>query len=333
MQKKIIALAVAAAFSAPAFAADVTVYGIADAAVINKSVTGLKSSMFMISGGLSTSRIGVKAVEGLDNGMTAIAHVEYALDIGSSDTVGSARREMVALAGDFGTVAAGFLPTTGYDWQVMYDPLAGSAVTPLQAVNSSFLIGTAAGAKRAQHALAYISPKMGDVTVAVNYSTNLADALVQPASGATTGNKTTATLMSATYAKGPLSVGAVYAGTANEDAGYNKTTDMAFGGAYDLGVAKLMATYQTNKTEGGAGTNKALSFSVVAPMGSGAVIGSYAKNSMATAGNDDSSLTAAYAHTLSKSTTAYAALHQVSAKASNVKTDTTVLAIGLRKSF
>jgi len=60
MQKKLIALAVAAAFSAPAFA-DVTVYGIVDAAVANVSVTGMKSDLTVISGGLSTSRLGVVA--------------------------------------------------------------------------------------------------------------------------------------------------------------------------------------------------------------------------------------------------------------------------------
>lgn len=334
MQKKIIALAVAAAFSAPAFAADVNMYGIVDAAVINQSVTGLKNSMFAISGGLSTSRIGVVATEGLDNGMTAIGKIEYKLDTASSDGTLTARQEMLAVAGGFGTVAAGYLQTTGYDWQVKFDPLAGSAVSPLQDVNSGYLIGTTAGAARAPHALAYISPDMNGVTVAVNYTTNLTDALVQPASGATTGHKTTATLLSATFVQGPLSVGAVYAGTANDNTGFAKTTDLAFAGSYDLGVAKLMGTFQTNKTDGGAGTNNAISFSAVAPVGPGAVVASFAKNSIAGAGsNDDTAVTGAYVYNLSKNTTAYGALNMIKAKAAGVATDTTILAVGLRKKF
>lgn len=334
MQKKLIALAVAAAFSAPAFAADVAVYGLVDAAVINKSVTGLKNSMFVISGGLSTSRIGVVVSEGLDNGMTAVAKAEYKLDTASSDSVLGARQEMLALAGNFGTVAAGYLQTTGYDWHVKFDPTAGSAISPLQAVNGGYLIGATAAAARAPHALAYISPDMSGLTVAVNYTTSLADALVQPVSGATTGNKTTATLLSATYAAGPLAVGGVYAGTANDNAGYNKTTDMAIGASYDMGVAKLMGTFQTDKTDGGAGTNNAISLSAVAPVGPGAAVASFAKNSIAGGGDDDdTSLTGAYLYNLSKSTTAYGAVHLIKAKAAGVATDTTILAVGLRKKF
>ena len=50
MQKKIIALAIAAAFSAPAFAADVNVYGVVDAAVARVSNSGQKSDLLAVSG-------------------------------------------------------------------------------------------------------------------------------------------------------------------------------------------------------------------------------------------------------------------------------------------
>jgi predicted porin len=335
MQKKLIALAVVAAFSAPAFA-DTTVYGIVDAAVINKSVTGLKSTLVGISGGLSGSRIGVVASEDLDNGMKAIAKVEYKLNVAESDGVGTARQEMLALAGGFGTVAAGYLQTTGYDWQVKFDPTAGSAITSLTAVNSGFLIGSGTAAARLPHALAYISPAMGGVTVALNYTTNFTDAIVQPVSGATAGNKTTATMLSAMYAEGALAVGGVYAATANDDTGYNKTSDMSLGASYDLGVAKLMGTYQTNKTDNGAGTNSAMSFGAVAPVGPGAVVATYAKNTIKTVanlGDDDTSMTVAYLMGLSKTTTAYGAVHKVNAKTAGVKSDTTVIAVGVKKSF
>jgi len=334
MQKKIIALAIAAAFSAPAMA-DVSVYGIVDAAVVNVSVTGMKSNMQAISGGLSGSRLGVVAAEDLDNGMKAIAKVEYKLDSAVVDGVGNARQEMLALAGGFGTVAAGYLQTTGYDWQVKFDPTAGSAITSLTAVNSGFLIGSGAAAARAPRALAYISPAMGGVTVALNYSTNFADTAMV-ASGATTGNKTTATMLSAMYAEGALAVGGVYAATANDNTGYNKTTDMALGASYDLGVAKLMGTYQSNKTDNGAGTNNAMSFAAVAPVGPGAVVATYAKNTIKTVanlGDDDTSMTVAYLQGLSKTTTAYGALHKINAKAAGVKTDTTIIAVGLKKAF
>lgn len=340
MQKKLIALAVAAAFSAPAFA-DVTVYGIVDAAVANVSVTGMKSDLTVISGGLSTSRIGVVAAEDLDNGMKAIVKVEYKLDVADGTVlagpgVGNARQEMLALAGGFGTVAAGFLQTTGYDWGVKFDPTAGSSVSSLVAVTgNAFLVGSTGLAARAPRAIAYISPAMGDVTVAVNYSANvLATPMV--ASGTTAGNKTTATLVSATYngSSIPLSVGVVYAATANDDTGYNKTSDLALGASYDLSVVKLMATYQTTKVANGVGSDKATSVSAVAPVGPGALVASYAKNTIAGTGdNNDNAMTLAYLYGMSKTTTLYGAYNKINAKAAGVKTDTTVIAVGVKKTF
>ncbi|MBI5890234.1 MAG: porin [Nitrosomonadales bacterium] len=354
MQKKLIALAVVAAFSAPAFA-DVTVYGIVDAAVASVSSTGTKSDMLALSGGLSSSRIGVTSAEDLDNGMKAVVKVEYSLDAQQSDGVGAARQEMLALAGGFGTVATGYLQTTGYDWAVKFDPTSGSAVSPLQSMTKGqFLVGSAAVAARAPRALAYISPDLGGVVVAVNYTTsfdNVYGNLTLP-SGTTAGLKTTATLVSATYTGGPLAVGGVYAGTSNDSTGAVKRTDVALGGSYDLGVAKLLATYQTTKTDasGDAGnTNKAMSFGVVAPVGPGAVAFSYAKNTIATTTADDngSGMTLAYLQGLSKTTTAYVAYHKVSNSnataaygvAANLVTpatnggSATLIAVGLNKKF
>lgn len=341
MQKKIIALAVAAAFSAPAFA-DVNVYGVVDAAVIRASADGQKSDMQAVSGGLSSSRLGVKSVQDLDNGMKVVAVVEYALDTQTASSIGAARQQMLAVAGGFGTVATGYLQTTGYDFASKFDPTAGSAVSPLQSVTkgSTFLIGSATGAARAQRALAYISPDFGGVTVAVNYSTSITGLgdLTQASTNAVQ-TKTTAMLLSATYNAGPLSAGVVYAG-ATAGTGYLaplagetstlSANDLAFGASYDLGVAKLFATYQTTSTGTNnivtkSGTNKAMSFSAVAPVGPGAVAVSYAKNSV-DAGSTLSSLskvgtgtdmgasgfTVAYLQGLSKTTTMYAAYSSVS---------------------
>jgi predicted porin len=175
MQKKIIALAIAAAFSAPAMA-EVTVYGVVDAAVVSTSVKGMKSDILAISGGLAGSRIGVTSVEDIAGGMKAVVKVEYALDTQTNATIGAARQQMLAVAGDFGTVATGYLQTTGYDWAVKFDPTSGSAVSPLQAVTGAngFIIGSAAAGNRAPRALAYISPDMGGLSFAANYTTDLA---------------------------------------------------------------------------------------------------------------------------------------------------------------
>lgn len=322
MQKKIIALAVAAAFSAPAFA-DVSLYGVVDAAVANVSGSGQKSDILALSGGLSSSRFGVKAVEELDGGLKAVAVLEYGMDTEVNATVGTtgagalnARQQMLAVAGGFGTVATGYLQTTGYDFAVKYDPTAGSAVSPLQNVTAGggFLIGSAAAAKRAQRAVAYISPSLSGLTLAANYTTSLDNALgnLGLPSSATAGLKTTAYLLSATYDNGPMSVGGVYASASNDSAGAASVSEFSLGGSYDLGVAKLFGTYQSGKASTATSSDKAYSFGAVAPVGPGAVAASYAANKVATANSNGSGFTVAYLQGLSKTTTAYVALSSMS---------------------
>lgn len=361
MQKKIIALAViAAAFSAPAFA-DVTMYGVVDAAVVSVSAAGQKSDLLAVSGGLAGSRIGAKSVEDIAYGMKAVAVVEYALDTQTNTGIASARQQMLAVAGDFGTVATGYLQTAGYDFGVKFDPTAGSAVSPLDNVTKggSFFIGTAAIAKRAPRAVAYISPDMGGLTVAVNYSTSVMDASgtygnLGTASAAANDPKTTAYLLSGTYTAGPLSVGAVYLG-ATAGSSYNalittsvSVKEFALGGSYDLGMAKLFGTYQSNTT-GSASAITAYSFGVVAPVGSGAVAASYAGNKVNAANSNGTGFTVAYLQGLSKTTTAYVALNRMSnGSATNAYTvasnalsaatftkggSSTLIALGLNKKF
>jgi predicted porin len=331
MQKKIIALAVAAAFSAPAFA-DVTAYGVVDAVLAHVSADGQKSDIQALSGGLSSSRIGFKAVEDLDNGMKAVAVLEYGLDTQTNSSVGAARQQMLAVAGGFGTFATGYLQTTGYDFAVKFDPTAGSAVSPLQSVTNGnlFLIGSSAIAARAQRALAYISPDLGGVTVAVNYTTGLTglgDLTV--ADNVAVQSKSTAYLLSATYNGGPLAVGVVYT-SATLGTGWSAVTgslatetstlspkEYALGASYDLGVVKLSATYQnfksgTNNLVPAEVSNKAMSFSAVAPVGPGAIVASYAKNTMQGTNVDGKGFTVAYLQGLSKTTTAYAGVQKIS---------------------
>ncbi len=370
MQKKLIALAVAAVISAPAFA-DVTPYGIVDGAIANVTGDGQKSQLLALSGGASTSRLGVKVTEDLGNGLTAVGVIEYGLDIDTNQqaapttTVGTstttttggngaatsavsnlaARQQMLALAGSFGTVATGYLQTTGYDFEGKFDPLAGSSASPLQSMNKKMLIGTAAVAARAQRALAYISPDFNGLSFAVNYSTALSGtgnlALASTAADA----NVTAALASVSYAAGPLAVGAVYAGTTNPVSTAD-TKDYALGGSYDFGVAKLLGTYQTSTTNSVA--TKVLSLSGVLPVGADAVAVSYAKNTSDTANAGASGYTVGYLHTLSKTTTAYAAYESVTnesgtatfgvdnnAFVSNLKAggSQSLVGVGLRKKF
>jgi predicted porin len=266
---------------------------------------------------------------------------------------------VLALSGDFGTVAGGYLQTTGYDFS-RFDPTAGSTVSPLGNIDigGKFLIGNQASLKRAAKALAYISPTFGGVNFAVNYSADTTGGLGNVAKlTADTYVKGTAYLASANYADGPLAAGVVYAsldgGTTSAGASpavvSKKVTEIALGGSYDLGAAKLFAVYKTNKVDGAADSNTAISLSAVAPVGPGAVALSYATASMKAAGTnkDGSSYTLAWLQGLSKTTTFYAAYSAVSqgnastafSVASSALTGTaglqnsSMIALGLQKKF
>jgi predicted porin len=356
MQKKLIALAIASAFSAPAFA-DATLYGAVDAAVASISSSGNKSDLLAVSGGAGSSRIGVNAAEDLDNGMKAVINLEYSLDTQTNTGVGNARQEMLALAGGFGTFATGYLQTAGYNWQVKFDPVAGSLVSPLQSMNQGMLIGTIAAAARAPRALAYISPNMGGFTAAVNYTTELTGGLgALTHANSTQFTKATAMLLSGTYEQGPLAVGLVYASLdgGKDNAGVNQAdmADVALGGSYDLGVAKLMATYQTSKTTpiapAASTTNKAASFSAVIPAGPGVVGVQIANHKNATSNAGATGYLVGYLLPMSKTVTAYAAYESVKNQSATAAFSadnnalggvvtaggsSSVLAVGLRKKF
>lgn len=341
MKKSLVALAVVGAFSAPAFA-DTTLYGLVDGAYANVSGTNLRSQSLVVSGGLATSRLGVKGSEDLGDGLKAVYNLEYALDIASNTAIGSAnigsgtiaRQQLVGLSGDsWGTVAVGRLQTTGKDFGDKFDPFSGSDASPLNNVTSGkqFLIGSTAQLARANRAAAYISPDLSGFKVAFNYASAAGvagyGALGNVGVNSTTGadNNMTAWLLSGSYDMGSLSVGGVYASTSTPTSattalGLQNRKEYALGASYDFGAAKLFGTYQTTKNDAsgftGAGNNdRAYSVSGLIPAGSVNVVLSYAKVTNNTdAANTDtgaSSYSLAALHSLSKTATIYAAYAHV----------------------
>jgi len=340
MQKKIIALAVAALASSAAMAqSNVTVYGIADMYVgsVNASGVAKQRTTVVNSGGLSTSRLGFKGTEDLGNGLKALFTVETAVnfDVNGSETAtassansglfGANRQSFVGLTGGFGTAVAGRLQTTGYDWGVKFGGgLAGTSLSPLQNLTtSSGLIGaTNATAARLDNAVAYITPTFGGFSAAVNYtaSAGAQETVTKPNANST------AWMASGTYENGPFAAGLVYAKLNSATVGSDRA-DWALGTSYDLGVAKLAATYQTTKlvddtfTAPANNRDKVFSLSASVPVtAAGAVHLQYAKNSIgSTAASDNTSgYAVAYTHGLSKRTTAYAGYSTVSNAAGTV---------------
>ena len=182
MQKKIIALAVAALASSAAFAqTNVTVYGIVDVGqAFVKSSAGFAADGSDVAGQRSVGRldsnssyIGFKGVEDLGNGLKAVFQLEtaFAADKGYWSSVdGTGRDSYVGLAGGFGTLVAGNLthPLRGFGAKAELLPAAAGFGT-LAAVTGT-IAGVNTGADdRAKNAVAYISPAFSGFTGVVAY--------------------------------------------------------------------------------------------------------------------------------------------------------------------
>ena len=343
MQKKIIALAVAALASTAAFAqTNVTIYGIADASVsatTNLGATTGQTGFKVNSGTLSTSRIGFKGVEDLGNGLKALFTLEYGLAIDDNTGIGTgtniARQQFVGLTGGFGTVIAGRLQTTGLDFTVAGSALGSSA--PLGATNVATGTGLINGQQlitglygRQNNAVAYVSPSFGGVVVAYNHARVTENALAS--------NTTDAhgDLVSVSYDNGPISAGAIYTKVTNPTTvPSDNLKEWGIRGGYDFKVVKLQATYQQAKQDNiTVGKDKKWVVSATVPIGAKlAVIGEFASLSVySTAANDDVKVgTLATTYALSKRTTAYAGF--VAKRSQVLNADTNTYALGLRHMF
>ena len=157
MNKKIIAVAIAASMAAPVAMAEsnVTVYG-----KVHNSVDFIDNSdnnTDYVNVQDRDSRLGFKGSEDLGNGLKAIFKMEFKVNTSEGDFAGG-RNAYVGLAGDFGTV------------------LAGNHDTPLKISTGKLNVfaDTLADYKnfaqmedvRAGDAIAYISPSFSGLTVA-----------------------------------------------------------------------------------------------------------------------------------------------------------------------
>jgi predicted porin len=241
MNKKLLALAVGAAFgAAPMFAsAGVTVYGHAQVEV--GTVDNGTTDQTVVEDN-ARGRIGIKADEKLGNGMTAIAKYEFRTD--TADNVRTAdggpltaREAFVGLKGNFGTVQLGNLKSAyKYSGGVTYDPFVA---TLIEARGANGMSGGELGGGKYGHNsflsnnIGYMSPKIGGgFTGWVTYS---------PDEGAGTG--------------GDYSFGLKFAQKAWEVfvAGINNDEPtpgvggegIKFGGMYKFGNFKITGQYET----------------------------------------------------------------------------------------
>ncbi|WP_077034166.1 porin [Pelomonas sp. KK5] len=130
MNKTFQPLAAACMLAVPLLASaqsSVTVYGIADALVEyrNHMNAAGDSRVAVTSGGLNTSRWGLRGVEDLGGGLKAVFNLEgeVGFDTGAAGSSFWGRQATVGLQGDFGRIVAGRSYTTAYDFILPFDPM------------------------------------------------------------------------------------------------------------------------------------------------------------------------------------------------------------------
>lgn len=324
MKKNLLALAVLAA-SGTAFAqSNVTVYGLADVWFGNTSGTGVTSQTRVDSGGLNTSRWGLKGSEDLGGGLKLNFLLEqgFALDTGAA-TPGQAfsRQSYLGFSGNFGEVRIGKIWTA-------FDDISGAAsgafdANALKPTAGVWLTNDYQG--NPGNTLYYASRNYSGFKGAFSYSLDENNSVNNPRVSS----------LNVQYAAGPLYAGLAY--QTEQTSGLADSKDFTrLNGTYNFGMAKLLAGYGRFSGLNGVSANE-WELGAEVPLSPVLTLsGGFAASDSNAKGGDASrkgySLAAAYS--LSKRTTLYGGFHSATTS-EPAKADLTnrATAVGVRHTF
>ena len=206
MKKFVIALAALPAAAAVHAQSNVQLYGLVDAGVewTNHANAAGDSITRVTSGGMNTSRFGLRGSEDLGSGLKAIFQLEGGLFLDNGAVDGPAgslfrRQANVGLEGGFGRLVAGRSYTTAYDFMLPFDPM-GYAPAYSWATAGSATAGAYGMATAFDNLLKY-QGTFGGVKVGASYGFG-----EQP--GSTSSNSRYA--VGAGYAAGPFSAAVTF---------------------------------------------------------------------------------------------------------------------------
>jgi len=229
MKKSLIALAIASAVSAPAFAAtsNVDVYGKLHVALSFYDDSNY-SDMQVSS---NASRIGFRGTEVLGGGLAAIWQIESGINLDEQNGTFASRNSFVGLKGGFGTALIG-----NHDTPLK---LVGRAVDLFAdtVADSRNVVGGGSDT-RADNVVAYISPNWTGFSFAAAYSTDVNSA------GTTAGDVAdrSAYNLNVTYANGPVFVGFGYGDGDYHEANY-LGAQYRLAAGFTFGDFKLVGQY------------------------------------------------------------------------------------------
>ena len=341
MQKKLIALAVAALASGAAFAqSNVTIYGTVDVGFSHRGdnqAKGVGSQNAIDSGISDDSYVGFKGVEDLGNGLKALFVLEagFTADDGQSTGTLFQKQAFLGLTGNFGTAIAGRLVAPRYSLLAATDAFGDGTVGRFNNVfNDIDFHGTGlalANVDRVDNAVAYVSPSFSGFNVTAAYATNAVGSEGAGIGlGGTTDNAGDAKVFTVLprYTNGPLDIGLAYQlikvkdlpPAALDDA---KVKQWTLAGSYDFKVVKLGAYFDSYKAElnpvaGSINDEKLKTWglSVSVPFGKHAVLASYNQSKFddGIPNNSDGKAkqwALGYTYSLSKRTNFYAAYSDI----------------------
>ncbi|MGZ8292472.1 MAG: porin [Telluria sp.] len=298
MQRKFLAAALFVSLPLVAAAqSNVTIYGIADAAVAHEDTDVLGGSRTVVnSGNQSSSRLGFRGTEDLGNGLKAMFNIEagYNIDTGMGDSALFGRRSVVGLEGGFGLVTIGreYSPIASVAGQS--DILGqGFYGTNLSSFNSGRLT------RRISNSVNYKSSAMSGFKVLAAYG--LGETTTGP-SGDLMG-------VALEYANGPLFVGAGYHQLERLASGDDK--EYTVGAGYKFGVVEVKGNYMVADQTGANNKYEQLNLGAAVGVGSaGKVYINLQRNERAAARGNLVAL--AYSYALSKRTNVYATAAKMS---------------------
>jgi len=244
LKKNTLAALILAGFAAAAQAqSSVTIYGLADAGLVQES-GGKAGSVTKVSSGIgATSRIGFKGTEDLGDGLSAIFQLEagYKLDTGEVDAAGALfnRQSFVGLK----STTMGAL-TLGRQYTPMYDALSQVA-DPFgagYAGSAKNLMPSAGADTRTSNTVIYATPSVSGLSANVAYS------MGEQADSTKAGRQVGGSLI---YANGPLNARLAYNNRNNDVAATGLSTtsgrNILFAANYDFKIAKAYFAYGQDK--------------------------------------------------------------------------------------
>lgn len=243
MKKSLLALAVLGAFAASAQAqSNVTIYGSFDGGVrhqTNVLAGGNEGSRTTVgsNGTFNNNRIGFKGIEDLGGGLNAHFTLETGFNTGTGalDNANNQlfqRTASVGIGGAWGSLDLGRQYTTAFKTIGAYDPMGYKYTGITDAVPAGLSTGA-----RNNNSIQYTGT-FGPVTARLEYS--LGEVAGDSSAGSTKA-------VGATYAAGPLAVGAAY--TTFESATGLDTDHWTIGASYKFGPARVAVGHSDQEAD------------------------------------------------------------------------------------